>query len=132
MTKPTGAQEKPQPTSNDKPYSTSGAAGPVVIVYSTYPDAAEAEAMGAALVDAGLVACANILPPMTSIYHWQGKRERATEIAMLMKTRASLAGRVTSEILARHSYDTPAVLVLPVESAAAAFAAWIESETSNA
>ena len=54
---------------NDKP----------VLIYSTYPSAAEAERIGATLVDRGLAACVNILPGMTAIYIWQGKRQRDTE-----------------------------------------------------
>ena len=43
------------------------------------------------LVDRGLAACVNILPGMTSIYIWDGKRQRDAEAAMLIKTRTSLA-----------------------------------------
>src|SRR5690606_33612888 len=103
-----------------------------VIVYSTWPDAPAAEAAGAALVDAGLAACANILPAMTSIYIWNGERQRDSEVAMLLKTRAGLSDRVVEEIRARHSYETPAVLVLPVAGGSDAFIAWIMAGTSAA
>jgi periplasmic divalent cation tolerance protein len=54
---------------NDKP----------VLIYSTYPSAEEAERIGGALVDRGLAACVNVFPGMTSIYIWEGKRERGSE-----------------------------------------------------
>ena len=43
---------------NDKP----------VLIYSTFPSAAEAERIGGALVDRGLAACVNIFDGMTSFY----------------------------------------------------------------
>ena len=54
---------------NDKP----------VLIYSTFPSAAEAERVGGALVDQGLAACVNIFPGMTAIYVWEGKRQRESE-----------------------------------------------------
>ena len=51
---------------NDKP----------VLIYATFPSVAEAERIGGALVDRGLAACVNIFAGMTSIYIWEGKRER--------------------------------------------------------
>lgn len=107
-------------TQNDKP----------VLVYSTWPDAGSAEAAGGALVEAGLAACANILPGMTSIYIWKGERQRDGEVAMLLKTRESLSERIIAGIRARHPYETPAILVLPVAGGSQAFIAWIMAGTS--
>ena len=47
----------------------------------------------APLVDQGLAACVNIFPGMTAIYVWEGKRQRESETAMIIKTRAGLASR---------------------------------------
>lgn len=102
-----------------------------VIVYSTWPDAASAELTGSWLVEAGLAACANILPAMTSIYIWNGTQQRDGEVAMLLKTRASLAERIAAAIQARHPYDTPAILVLPVAGGSDAFIAWIMAGTAT-
>ena len=109
-------------TANDK----------AILVYSTFPSLAAAEAVGAALVDAGLVACANIIPGVISIYLWEGVRAREQEVAMLLKTTPALSQRVVEEVRRRHPYDTPAVLVLPVSGGAAGFLAWIGAQTSRA
>ena len=50
---------------------------------------------------------------------------------MIIKTRASLAERVCAAVKAIHSYTTPAILVLPVESVDAAYLAWLMAETEN-
>jgi periplasmic divalent cation tolerance protein len=106
---------------NDKP----------VLIYSTFPSAEEAERVGGALVDRGLAACVNIFPGMTAIYVWQGKRERGSEAAMLIKTRAALAARVIAEAKKMHPYTNPALLVLPVDGGSEDFLRWIAEQTAK-
>lgn len=103
-----------------------------VLIYSTFPSVEAAETVGGALVDAGLAACVNILPGMISIYLWQGKRHRDAETVMIVKTRRALADPVIAEMRRRHAYDTPALLVLPVEGGSAAFLDWILRQTEHA
>lgn len=103
----------------------------VVLVYSTFPSLEAAEAEGAALVEAGLAACVNILPGMISIYVWEGKRHRDAEVVMIIKTRRTLAERVIAEVRGRHSYENPALLVLSADGGAQAFIDWIERQTAS-
>jgi periplasmic divalent cation tolerance protein len=100
-----------------------------VIVYTTYPAIVEAEAAGRALVERRLCACVNILPGMVSLYWWQGKIDRGDEVVMIIKTRASLAEAVRAAVRQMHSYTTPAILVLAVESVDPDYHAWIVAET---
>ncbi len=79
-----------------------------------------------------LAACANILPGLTSIYIWEGRLEREQEVAMVMKTRRTLADKVVAETLRMHPFTNPAVLVLPVDGGSARFLAWIEAQTAAA
>jgi periplasmic divalent cation tolerance protein len=102
-----------------------------VLVYTTYPSIVEAEEAGRAIVAQRLAACVNILPGMISHYWWEGKIDRGEEVVMIIKTRASLAEDVSRAVKAKHSYSTPAVLVLPVESVDPAYHAWIVKETSQ-
>ena len=103
-----------------------------VFVYTTYPSLVEAETAGRALVEQHLAACVNILPSMISHYRWEGAVERGEEVVMLIKTRASLAERVRAAVKAGHSYSTPAILVLPIESVDQTYLAWILAETEEA
>ena len=102
-----------------------------VIVYTTYPSVVEAEQAGRALVERRLCACVNILPGMISHYWWEGKVDRGEEAVMLIKTRASLADAVGAAVKEMHSYTTPAVLVMPLESVDPAYHAWIVAETKG-
>ena len=103
----------------------------VVFVYTTYPSIVEAEEAGRALVEQRLAACVNIIPGMIAHYRWQAAIERAEEVMMLIKTRASLAEAVRAEVKARHSYDTPAILVLPIDSLDQTYLAWVLAETER-
>lgn len=100
-----------------------------IIIQTTWPDAVEAEAAGRAIVADGLAASVNIMPGIVSIYRWQGEIERAEEVMMLFKTRAELAEPVTQAIRARHSFETPAILVLPVIGGDPDYLDWIDAET---
>jgi periplasmic divalent cation tolerance protein len=106
---------------NDKP----------VLVYSTFPSVEEAEAAGRALIEQQFAACVNILPGMVSVYCWQGQLERGTEAVMIIKTRSSMAERVLAEVRARHAYENPALLVIPVLGGSDDFLAWIMAGTQS-
>ncbi len=103
----------------------------VIFVYITYPSIVEAETAGQALVEQRLAACVNILPGMVSFYWWEGKIDRGDEVVMIVKTRASLAEPVRAAVKDMHSYTTPAILVLPIESVDPAYHAWIVNETKG-
>src|ERR1700685_3345834 len=102
-----------------------------VFVYTTYPSVVEAERAGRTLVERRLCACVNILPGMVSLYWWQGMIERGDEVVMLIKTRAGLAEAVRVAVRQMHSYTTPAILVLPIESVDPDYNAWLLAETNG-
>ena len=105
---------------NDKP----------IIVYSTFPSVTSAETAGGRLVEQKLAACVNILPGMTSIYRWEGKIARDSEVVMIVKTRASLAQSVIASVKEQHPYTNPALLVLPIVGGAEAYLGWLFEETA--
>ena len=97
--------------------------------YITAGSREEALAIGRALVEERLAACANILDGMTSIYHWRGAIEEAKEAVLIVKTRAALVEPLTERVRALHSYDCPCVVALPITDGNPAYLAWIEAET---
>ncbi|MBI1394060.1 MAG: divalent cation tolerance protein CutA [Alphaproteobacteria bacterium] len=108
-------------------------AADIRLLYVTAPDAPTATALAEALVAARLAACVNILGEMTSVFRWDGEIQKEREIAMIVKTRAAMAGAARDLILERHPYDEPAILALPVDGAgsSAAFCDWIGAETQK-
>ena len=103
-----------------------------VLVYTTWPSIVEAEEAGRAIVEKRLAACVNILPGMISHYWWQGRIERAEEVAMMVKTRGSLSEAVGIAVKEMHSYIRPAIMVLQVENADLDYHRWIMDETASA
>ena len=103
-----------------------------VFVYTTYPSIVEAEQAGRTIVEKRLAACVNILPGMVSHYWWEGKVERGEEVVMIVKTRATLASNVGRAIKEMHSYSTPAIVVLPLESVEETYLKWLMAETEVA
>jgi len=102
----------------------------LVLVYATFPDTQMAVATAKHLLQARLAACVNILPGMISVYEWEGQLSEAQEVVAIVKTREALADMVVAAIRAGHSYDNPAVLVLPIAGGSAPFLAWIASQSA--
>lgn len=94
----------------------------------TFPSQAEAETVAECVVQEGLAACANILPPATSIFRWQGAVQRASEIPVLFKTRAMLTTRLRTRLVELHSYDLPVIESWSATTDANT-AEWIAQET---
>jgi periplasmic divalent cation tolerance protein len=67
----------------------------------------------------------------TSIYVWDGKRQRDTEAAMIIKTRARLADTAIAEARRLHPYSNPAFVTMPVDGGSDDFLRWIMEQTSK-
>ena len=100
------------------------------IIYITAGTREEAVAIGRRLVEARLVACANVLPAITSLFWWEGAVEEDEEVALIVKTRRDLVDSVVAEVKAVHSYDCPCVIALPIEGGNGDFLNWIAKETN--
>jgi periplasmic divalent cation tolerance protein len=81
------------------------------------------------LVEERLAACANLLPPIRSIYRWQGAIEESHEAAALFKTHADTADALIARLAELHSYDVPAAVVWPIAAALPAYADWVKAES---
>ena len=90
----------------------------------------EAEALAAALVEAGLAACVQVTH-VRSFYRWQGELRREPEWVLLIKTRSDRYAEVEAFIRERHSYDMPEVLQLPVSGGAPDYLRWLLEATGT-
>jgi len=95
------------------------------LIWSPFADEDSAARVAGQLLDERLIACANILAPMRSLYVWQGERGEAAEIGVLFKTDASVLDRATARLAELHPYDTPAVLGWRTDTAAKPTAEWL-------
>ena len=100
-----------------------------VIVLTTWPADGDVDPLAQQLVDERLAACVNILPPMRSVYRWQGAVEQADERQLLIKTTAARLPALESRLRALHPYDVPEFLVLPIAQGSAAYLTWLSDST---
>ncbi len=96
-----------------------------IVVLTTTETIEQAEKIARTLIEQELAACVQILPPMTSIYRWQGQIEKATEHLILIKTLRDSYAQVESAIKTTHPYQTPEIIALPVEAGAKDYLAWL-------
>jgi len=101
------------------------------VVFCTCP-AAISKDLAHTLVGERLVACVNIVPGLTSIYHWEGKVCEDGESLLIMKTRATLIEKLTARIIELHPYDIPEVIALPLAAGEGnpAYLTWLLEETA--
>ncbi|HYV56173.1 MAG TPA: divalent-cation tolerance protein CutA [Candidatus Nitrosopolaris sp.] len=102
-----------------------------VVVLVTAGSSEEAVRIGQTLVVERLVACANVVGPIRSIYRWQGAVEDAAEHLLLLKARARDVAAVDERVRALHSYEVPEVIALPVRAGSAAYLAWLAEATAR-
>ena len=107
------------------------AADEFVLVLVTAGSPEEAERIARALVEERLVACANVVGPIRSIYRWQGAVEEADEHLLVLKARAADVAALEARVRALHPYDVPEVLALPVTAGSAPYLAWLADATER-
>jgi periplasmic divalent cation tolerance protein len=102
-----------------------------VIVQTNCVSAAEASAIARAAVAAGLAACGNVHGPITAVYRWQGEIIEGQEWVLYLKTIMANVAALEPLIGAHHSYDLPALLVLPIEGGETRYLAWLADESAG-
>lgn len=103
----------------------------VRFIYVTASSSEEAERIAETVVMERLAACANVLGNIRSFYHWNGKIERGEEVSLVLKTVQPLQESLVARIRELHSYECPAILVLPVLGGNEAFLEWVRAETAT-
>src|SRR5918994_7207199 len=98
-----------------------------IVVFMTAANGEEATRLADMLVGAHLAACVQILPEMESIYRWEGKIQRESEILLLAKTTRAKFEELEREVRALHSYDTPEIIALPIVAGSGPYLQWLSS-----
>ncbi len=98
-----------------------------IIVLVTAKDKKEAEKIARGLLEAKLIACANILEGVQSLFWWQGKIDISQEVLLILKTKKILFKKVLNQVKSLHSYQTPEIIALPIVNGSEDYLRWISS-----
>lgn len=101
------------------------------VVLTTVGSVEEANKIADALVQRRLAACVNVVGPISSVYRWKEKVERAQEWLLLIKTTAGAADTIGDAIKDLHSYELPECVVLPIEGGSEAYLEWLGENVTN-
>lgn len=97
----------------------------VALVFVTGPAPETLESIARTLIEERLIACANVLPDVRSIYRWQGSIEQATESLAMLKTTDARLEALERRIAELHPYEVPEILAVDVARGHEAYLAWV-------
>lgn len=100
-------------------------------VYITCKDKTEALSISRQLLEEKLIACANVLEGMTSLYRWEGKIVEDKESILIAKSTASQINKLCERVKDLHSYDIPCVVSLPILAGNPDYLRWIGEEVKE-
>lgn len=103
----------------------------LILVLTTMPDDARADALARTLVEEHLAACVNVHGAMRSTYRWQGGVEREPERQLVIKSTRDRLAALEARVRALHPYELPEWVVIDAE-AGAAYGAWVRDQTRPA
>lgn len=97
------------------------------IIFITTPSLREAKKISSALLEARLVACANMIKGVESLFRWQGKIDKSKEVLLVLKTRRRFFPAVSKLVKDEHSYQTPEIISFPLENIASDYRRWLDA-----
>lgn len=110
---------------------TGGGHSDVVALLTTAPSVEVAERIGEMLVGERLVACANVVPGIRSIFRWQGAVARESEVLLVLKTTAEAWDDARRRIVELHPYEVPEVIALDVSAGHGPYLDWVRAEVGG-
>ena len=102
----------------------------IVIILTNLPDRASALKLAGQLVEQRLAACVNVLAECSSVYRWEGRIKSATEVPVLIKSRAQRYDEVEAAIRRLHPYELPEIVAVPVRRGLEEYLEWVAGETT--
>jgi len=101
-----------------------------IIILVTAKNKKEAAAIAKGLLEAKLVACANIIDGVQSLFWWQGKIDSSKEVLLVLKTKKILLNKVSVKVKSLHSYQIPEIIALPIVGGSEDYLGWISSSVA--
>ena len=100
-----------------------------ITVLITAASITEAEKISTILLEKRLIACANLIPGIQSIFRWENKVCHENEILLVIKSVTKNFDEIIQIVKANHSYQVPEIIALPIIAGSPDYLNWIEAET---
>ena len=100
----------------------------IQLVYVPFPDENTAEEIATKLLEERLIACVNLMPRGTSLYHWEGALKKSSEVVAFLKTTRAAMPQLKTFLKNHHPYASPCILALTVDEGEGDFLQWIQRE----
>jgi len=96
-----------------------------IVAFMTAANREEAVKIVKSLLKERLIACANILGPVSSLFWWEGKIDEASEFLVFMKSHKNLFEKLSERIIEIHSYEVPEIIALPIIKGSPTYLKWL-------
>ena len=96
-----------------------------IVVLVTGSNARECARIARRLLERRLIACANLVPQIRSLYTWEGKVADERECLMVLKSSREMFPALKAEIEKLHSYSVPEIIALPIIEGSSNYLNWI-------
>jgi len=97
------------------------------VVIMTASNREEAVKIVRGLLKERLIACANIVGPISSLFWWEGKIDEASEFLVFMKSHENLFEKLSRRIMEIHSYEVPEIIALPIIKGSPPYLDWLRA-----
>ena len=104
---------------------------PPMIFYITTPDKKTALKLANEMVKSKIVACANIIESVTSIYWWEEKINTEQECMMVVKTTERNSEKLIEYIENNHPYEVPECIGINIAKGSQPYLQWIVNSTTE-
>lgn len=98
-----------------------------VVILVTCASKKEAEGVAGSLLKKRLIACANIISGVQSKFWWHGRIDKAKEVLIIIKAKASNFKIIEKEVKRVHSYKVAEIIALPIVKGSRDYLKWIEA-----
>jgi len=100
-------------------------ANKILLALSTFPDRETAQRVSNELVTGKFAACANILPPIESIYRWKEKIETGNETLVFFKVSEDRQSAFQEKLRSLHPYEVPEIIFVPISNGLPEYLRWV-------
>ncbi|MFQ3307681.1 MAG: periplasmic divalent cation tolerance protein [Candidatus Midichloriaceae bacterium] len=103
----------------------------ISLIYITCSDKVEAKSIAKHLIKEKLVACANIIDNVISIFEYDDKFCEEKEVILILKTLSTHFEKVKNRVVELHSYDVPCIVEIDVSNSSKEFSNWLKNSIAS-